>query len=128
LVELATGSFPYRDCKTDFEVLTKVLAETPPVLPVNEKFSLEFRSFVANCLIKDYKDRPKYKKLLSHEFILKYDKEDVDVGAWYRSHLKNFSNSSTKTPSNNQVSHLSPFNDYNKKSYFFIFIIVLVHY
>ena len=25
LVELATGHFPYRDCKTDFEVLTKVL-------------------------------------------------------------------------------------------------------
>lgn len=25
LVELATGAYPYKDCKTDFEVLTKGL-------------------------------------------------------------------------------------------------------
>ncbi len=37
--------------------------------------------------MKNYKDRPKYKKLLLHPFILKYEREEVDVGAWYRSHL-----------------------------------------
>ena len=31
-----------------------------------------------------FKDRPKYKQLLKHQFIKKYEKEDVDVGAWYR--------------------------------------------
>ena len=46
LVELATGHFPYRDCKTDFEVLTKVLQDKPPLLPRNGGFSVEFCSFV----------------------------------------------------------------------------------
>ena len=104
LVELATGHFPYRDCKTDFEVLTKVLQDKPPLLPHNGAFSSEFCSFVQDCLMKNYKDRPKYKKLLLHPFILKYEREDVDVGAWYRSHLKNFNNAMTTTPNNNQVS------------------------
>ena len=90
LVELATGHFPYRDCKTDFEVLTKVLQDDPPLLPRNHGFSVEFCSFVRDCLMKNYKDRPKYKKLLQHPFIKRYEKEAVDVGAWYRSHMKNF--------------------------------------
>ncbi|XP_069087835.1 dual specificity mitogen-activated protein kinase kinase 7 isoform X4 [Pleurodeles waltl] len=46
LVELATGQFPYINCKTDFEVLTKVLQEEPPLLPCNMGFSLHFQSFV----------------------------------------------------------------------------------
>ena len=69
LVELATGHFPYRDCKTDFEVLTKVLQDDPPLLPRNHGFSIEFCSFVRDCLMKNYRDRPKYKKLLNHPFI-----------------------------------------------------------
>ena len=60
-------------------------------IPISYRaFSSEFCSFVQDCLMKNYKDRPKYKKLLLHPFILKYEREDVDVGAWYRSHLKNF--------------------------------------
>merc|ERR1719282_721448 len=39
LVELATGSFPYKDCKTEFEVLTKVIQDDPPCLPLNQGFS-----------------------------------------------------------------------------------------
>ncbi|CAB4065051.1 Dual specificity mitogen-activated protein kinase kinase mek-1,Dual specificity mitogen-activated protein kinase kinase mek-2,Dual specificity mitogen-activated protein kinase kinase dSOR1,Dual specificity mitogen-activated protein kinase kinase 4,Dual specificity mitogen-activated protein kinase kinase 3,Dual specificity protein kinase FUZ7,Dual specificity mitogen-activated protein kinase kinase 5,Dual specificity mitogen-activated protein kinase kinase sek-1,MAP kinase kinase PBS2,Dual specificity mitog len=54
LVELATGYFPYRDCKTDFEVLTKVLTDDPPLLPRNGGF------------------------------FSRYEEMDVDVGAWYR--------------------------------------------
>ena len=83
LVELATGQFPYKDCKTEFEVLTKVIEEDPPCLPPNQGFSTEFRSFVRDCLLKNHKDRPKYKKLLEHPFIVKYRDMDVDVGAWY---------------------------------------------
>ena len=37
--------------------------------------------------MKNYKDRPKYRKLLQHPFIQRYEKEVVDVGAWYRSHM-----------------------------------------
>jgi mitogen-activated protein kinase kinase 7 len=45
-VELATGNFPYKDCKTDFEVLTKVLQDDPPSLPPYPAFSSDFRNFV----------------------------------------------------------------------------------
>jgi len=48
LVELATGVFPYSNCVTDFEVLTKVLTSDPPRLPPDQSFSEEFRDFV-NC-------------------------------------------------------------------------------
>lgn len=83
LVELATGQFPYKDCQTEFEVLTKVIQDDPPCLPQNKGFSLEFRRFVHDCLLKNHKDRPKYKKLLEHDFIIKYRDMDVDVGHWY---------------------------------------------
>ena len=43
---MATGEFPYKNCKTDFEVLTKVLQEDPPLLPPGGEYSLEFCSFV----------------------------------------------------------------------------------
>jgi len=83
LVELATGQFPYKDCNTEFEVLTKVIQDDPPYLPKNRGFSPEFCAFVSDCLLKNYKERPKYKKLLCHPFIVKYRDLDVDVGAWY---------------------------------------------
>ncbi|XP_076159963.1 uncharacterized protein LOC143143022 isoform X4 [Ptiloglossa arizonensis] len=73
LVELATGVFPYRDCKTDFEVLSRVVQDDPPSLPSDAPFSKEFRSFVSCCLTKNYKHRPKYHKLMEHSFIRKYD-------------------------------------------------------
>ena len=83
LVELATGQFPYKDCQTEFEVLTKVIQDDPPCLPQNKGFTIEFRQFVHDCLLKNHKDRPKYKKLLEHPFIIKYRDMDVDVGHWY---------------------------------------------
>ncbi|NXA57242.1 MP2K7 kinase, partial [Nothocercus julius] len=64
LVELATGQFPYQNCKTDFEVLTKVLQEEPPRLPPAMGFSADFQAFVRDCLTKDHRKRPKYNKLL----------------------------------------------------------------
>lgn len=39
--------FPYQDCKTDFEVLTKVVEQDPPTLPEDKEFSKEFRQFVS---------------------------------------------------------------------------------
>ena len=97
LVELATGSFPYKDCKTEFEVLTKVIQDDPPCLPPNQGFSQEFRGFVHDCLLKNHKDRPKYKKLLEHPFIVKYRDMDVDVGSWYHS-VSHHSGDPNKTP------------------------------
>ncbi|XP_064458543.1 dual specificity mitogen-activated protein kinase kinase 7-like [Ornithodoros turicata] len=82
MVELATGQFPYKDCKTDFEVLSRVLQDEPPSLPEDRSFSPEFCSFVKECLTKDYRERPKYRKLLEHPFIRRYEVEEVDVGEW----------------------------------------------
>ncbi|XP_071032724.1 dual specificity mitogen-activated protein kinase kinase 7-like isoform X1 [Oncorhynchus clarkii lewisi] len=84
LVELATGQFPYKNCKTDFEVLTKVLQEDPPSLPLSMDFSLDFQSFVKDCLTKDHRKRPKYHKLLEHSFIRRYEVLVVDVAGWFQ--------------------------------------------
>ncbi|RWS30278.1 Dual specificity mitogen-activated protein kinase kinase 7-like protein [Leptotrombidium deliense] len=84
LVELATGKFPYSECKTDFEVLTKIIETEPPSLPNNGSFSPEFCSFVRCCLTKDYKKRPKYKKLLEHPFIKANEQRKVDVSSWFK--------------------------------------------
>uniref|UniRef100_A0A8D3B364 Dual specificity mitogen-activated protein kinase kinase 7 n=1 Tax=Scophthalmus maximus TaxID=52904 RepID=A0A8D3B364_SCOMX len=84
LVELATGQFPYKNCKTDFEVLTKVLQEDPPLLPLGMGFSLDFQSFVKDCLTKDHRKRPKYDRLLEHNFIRRYEVLEVDVAGWFQ--------------------------------------------
>ena len=44
-VELATGEFPYRNCTTEFEVLSRVMSEDPPLLP-RQGFTANFYSFV----------------------------------------------------------------------------------
>ena len=45
-VELATGEFPYRNCTTEFEVLSRVMSEDPPELPKDGKFSKNLNTFV----------------------------------------------------------------------------------
>ncbi|KAJ6636226.1 Dual specificity mitogen-activated protein kinase kinase hemipterous [Pseudolycoriella hygida] len=83
LVELATGSFPYKGCKTDFEVLTRVLEADPPSLPTDKDFSIEFQTFVKKCLAKNYKERPKYPELQEQPFLKKYEQMPVDVAGWF---------------------------------------------
>ncbi|CAB0002631.1 unnamed protein product [Nesidiocoris tenuis] len=83
LVELATGVFPYPGCNSDFEVLSRVLEEDPPSLPADKGFSSEFRDFIRVCLLKDYRERPKFRALLEHVFLKKYMEENVDVSNWY---------------------------------------------
>ncbi|XP_055381362.1 dual specificity mitogen-activated protein kinase kinase hemipterous-like [Condylostylus longicornis] len=85
LVELATACSPYQGCKTDFEVLTKVLDSEPPSLPKDKGFSTEFQDFVTKCLTKNYLNRPKYPALLQQPFIKIYETKPVDVPAWFRS-------------------------------------------
>ncbi|XP_067941237.1 dual specificity mitogen-activated protein kinase kinase 7-like [Watersipora subatra] len=87
LVELATAEFPYKSCKTDFEVLSCVLTSPSPSLPTDQDFSIDFIDFVDQCLTKDHKDRPKYKKLLEHPFVRHYHTAEVDMSAWYKSTL-----------------------------------------
>ncbi|RWS26791.1 dual specificity mitogen-activated protein kinase kinase 6-like protein [Leptotrombidium deliense] len=66
LIEVAIGKYPYKfTSKQDFFILLKTICIEPsPKLP-------------ASILKKDYKQRPKFDKLLEHEFILK--NKDADI-------------------------------------------------
>ncbi|CAH3110010.1 unnamed protein product [Porites lobata] len=88
LVELATGEFPYRNCTTEFEVLSRVMSEDPPELPKDGKFSKNLNTFVRTCLVKDYRHRPKYNKLLKHPFILGFEHKEVNLAGWLASVLE----------------------------------------
>ncbi|XP_065570241.1 serine/threonine-protein kinase dst3-like isoform X2 [Artemia franciscana] len=104
LVELATGQFPYKDCTTDFELLARVLKDDPPAITQEDGFSNEFCSFIQVCLIKNYKQRPKYKKLLEHPFIRRYEHADVDVTGWYQQVLASDQDSTFKRTSSKRGS------------------------
>ncbi|XP_046844085.1 dual specificity mitogen-activated protein kinase kinase 7-like [Xenia sp. Carnegie-2017] len=82
LVELASGKFPYDHCKNEFEILTRIIEERSPALPTDKGFSMEFQSFVTQCLHKDRENRPKYPSLLKEEFIKTSEKTVVNVGEW----------------------------------------------
>jgi len=85
LIELATGKFPYSECQTDFEMLTKILEHDPPSLPGNINFSVDFRRFVNRCCTKKLENRPKYRQLLHDEFIARYERTQIDIGGWLKS-------------------------------------------
>ncbi|XP_045452100.1 dual specificity mitogen-activated protein kinase kinase 7-like [Melitaea cinxia] len=106
LVELATGVFPYRDCQNDFEVLTRVIADDPPQLPEGSDFTPEFKSFVSQCLTKNYRQRPKYVKLLEHPFVVKSARSSVSVGAWYAS--LSVAPPGTPQPARHPAAHWTP--------------------
>ena len=89
LIELATGCFPYPKWNSVFEQLQQVVHGDPPRLDPKTNgavFTIEFVNFVNTCLIKDETQRPKYTRLLSHDFIVRSDTERVDV-ADYVTHI-----------------------------------------
>ena len=72
MYELAVGKSPYANCSTDFDILTNIVKMPPPKLPEDMEFSQELRDFLAACLTKDYRQRPKYKQLIEHDFIKRH--------------------------------------------------------
>ncbi|XP_015794871.1 dual specificity mitogen-activated protein kinase kinase 7 [Tetranychus urticae] len=85
LLELATGENPYPGCQTDFEVLTKVMTAPPPRLPEDGDFMPQLRQFINSCLIKNFKERPKYKELLASDYIKYFDEKEVNITPWLES-------------------------------------------
>ncbi|RMX38310.1 hypothetical protein pdam_00010930 [Pocillopora damicornis] len=83
-IELATGKFPYPKWKSVFDQLTQVVKGDPPRLTNKDggNFSDEMLAFTNVCLTKDVTRRPKYRELLKHPFILRYEEKQVDVGSW----------------------------------------------
>ncbi|CDW58156.1 dual specificity mitogen activated protein [Trichuris trichiura] len=87
LVELATGAFPYSNCSTDFELLSRIIQDAPPVVKTTDGFSPLFCDFVTRCLTKDHKQRPKYAQLMKHPFFVAYETATVDISVWLRNVL-----------------------------------------
>lgn len=85
LVELAIGAFPYQNCKSEFEVLARIMEEPPPRLPNGAQFSVDFSSFIAQCLTKERDRRPRFRDLKFHSFIQRYEHTPVNVTGWYSS-------------------------------------------
>jgi len=88
LVELATGEYPYKKCKNEFEVMSTILAQDAPTSKLDAaefNFSPNFKSFVGKCLVKDVNKRPKYNILLQDPFILQSSDPgtEVSVEAWF---------------------------------------------
>ncbi|XP_072033486.1 dual specificity mitogen-activated protein kinase kinase 4-like isoform X2 [Amphiura filiformis] len=84
LSELATGKFPFRKWNSVFEQLAQVVKGDPPRIKSTPElnFNDDFVDFVSKCLTKDEMQRPKYKKLLDHPFIIRSVTEDVDVAEY----------------------------------------------
>lgn len=97
LIELATGSYPYSEWKTVFQHLQQVVYGPSPALPPG-RFSKLFEDFVNNCLMKDYKSRPRFGDLLEHQFITQYNEKDVDVAHFVSAALDSFGDEVEKTP------------------------------
>lgn len=84
LVELATGEYPYRHCRNEFEVMSTIMRHEAPQLSADdERFSVEFKLFVNRCLTKNVLDRPKYSALIDDPFVVAYKDRGVDVKGWY---------------------------------------------
>ncbi|KAF5842541.1 kinase-like domain-containing protein [Dunaliella salina] len=77
LVECALGRYPYpppgQNQPTQplgfWELLEYIVHEPPPVLSSEDGFSPELCDFVAQCLVKDTKKRPKIEALSKHPFL-----------------------------------------------------------
>ncbi|XP_034242418.1 dual specificity mitogen-activated protein kinase kinase 4 [Thrips palmi] len=95
LMEVATGHFPYPKWNSVFEQLYQVVqGDAPQLEPYHNgnHFTEEFVTFVNTCLIKEETQRPKYNRLLEHDFIKRSETEKVDVAAYVCSVLDDMAN------------------------------------
>ena len=65
-MELSDGEPPYITDHQD-RVLFSILKNSPPT--INNRFSNDFKDFVARCLVKDPENRADAKELLAHPFM-----------------------------------------------------------
>ncbi|PRQ54017.1 putative mitogen-activated protein kinase kinase STE-STE7 family [Rosa chinensis] len=84
LFECGTGEFPYTANDGPVNLMLQILDDPSPT-PSKQNFSPEFCSFIEACLQKDADARPTAEQLLSHPFITKYEKSQVDLAAFVRS-------------------------------------------
>uniref|UniRef100_A0A914CVD1 mitogen-activated protein kinase kinase n=1 Tax=Acrobeloides nanus TaxID=290746 RepID=A0A914CVD1_9BILA len=89
LVEISTGTHPYDRWRTPFEQLKQVVREPSPQVNRSIGYSDDFHDFIAQCLIKDFHNRPKYAQLLEHPFLVKAkNNTSFDMGEFITSVLR----------------------------------------
>ncbi|ONM32388.1 Mitogen-activated protein kinase kinase 3 [Zea mays] len=84
ILECATGKFPYDVNEGPANLMLQILDDPSPTPPV-DTCSLEFCSFINDCLQKDADARPTCEQLLSHPFIKRYAGTEVDLAAYVKS-------------------------------------------
>ncbi|XP_014215798.1 dual specificity mitogen-activated protein kinase kinase 4 [Copidosoma floridanum] len=105
LMEVATGYFPYPKWNSVFEQLYQVVQGEPPRLSSVHNgftFTMDFVNFVNTCLIKEENQRPKYNKLLEHQFIRISEEAAIDVAAYIGGVLDNMANNGVTPFTTNQ--------------------------
>ncbi|GMT32409.1 hypothetical protein PFISCL1PPCAC_23706, partial [Pristionchus fissidentatus] len=84
MVELSRGKYPYANLANEFDIFSEIMRGEPPLLKVDEGFSEEFVDFVRRLLQKEVEQRPKYKDILNHPFIVRSRNDtETDVGEWF---------------------------------------------
>jgi serine/threonine protein kinase len=87
ILECALGYYPYimyndYNQLSDIWCLNSIIKNNPSPLP-GDDFSEEFNDFISKCLVKDPEKRPCASTLLSHPFILLYEKEsNAKLAKW----------------------------------------------
>jgi len=82
MLEIATGTFPYKLWLTPFEQLKQVVQDPAPSLPPG-KFTDDFSNFIPQCLNKNVNERANYTQLLDHEFLVSHGEvEDAKMGSF----------------------------------------------
>ncbi|URE17147.1 mitogen-activated protein kinase kinase [Musa troglodytarum] len=84
MLECATGQFPYPPHDSFYELLEEVVEQPPPFAP-SDQFSVEFTSFISECLQKNPTDRKSAQVLLKHPFLSMYDDLKVDLASYFTS-------------------------------------------
>ncbi|KAF9371577.1 Protein kinase C signaling pathway involved MAPKK protein [Mortierella sp. AD011] len=87
MIEIAQMKNPFPNNLAPFELLHYIVNQPVPSLPEDEPWSGDFRDFLAQCMIKDYKRRPTPEQIMEHPFIADSSirtKDEVDMKAWIR--------------------------------------------
>ncbi|KAG0003244.1 Protein kinase C signaling pathway involved MAPKK protein [Entomortierella chlamydospora] len=87
MIEIAQMKNPFPNNLAPFELLHYIVNQPVPSLPEDEPWSGDFRDFLAQCMIKDYKKRPTPEQIMEHPFIADSSirtKDEVDMKAWIR--------------------------------------------
>ncbi|KAJ1796308.1 MAP kinase kinase Wis1 [Coemansia sp. RSA 2399] len=83
IIETAIGRFPYDNAgfSNVFDQINAIVNGAAPSLPA-DRYSPDACHFVAGCLDKDSANRPSYKQLLDHPWLLHADTAVVDMEDW----------------------------------------------